>query len=312
MTITSTTPSTQLIRQRAAPATGVARLEVPPGPGPFTPADAARVGLGRSALERMVREGRIVRLVRGVYLDATRPCPRSVRAEALAMAVGPDRVVSGLTAAWLLGADRRTLTWAANVGGGVGRGVGGGMVPMEVRRKRDRPLRPDEIVRVGCIQTTSPVQTAIDVGRRLDLDRAVAVTDALLHCRALTHPALLEGARRATGPGSVNARVVAARSEGRAAGAAESVLRLRWTDARLPTPIPGFSYGGVRLALALPTHRFAVVLAGSLTERQQVALRARGWRVVVLRAGQVLAVEDQVLRTHLEREFHQHLLEEVG
>lgn len=305
MTSTSTAPSALSARRTGSAAPpGVLSFELPPGPGPFTPADAARLGVGRTALDRMLRDGRVVRLVRGVYLDAARPCPPSVRADALALAVGTERVVAGLTAAWLLGADRLVLTWAA--------GVPAGILPLEVRGRRTPTLRGDELVRVGCIRATSPVRTAVDVARRLDLDRAVAVIDALLHVRALSHPALLEGARRATGPGSVNVRAAAARSDERAAGAAESVLRLRWMDARLPTPIPGFGVGGLRLALALPSHRFGVALAGSLTEKQQLALRTRGWRVVVLRGSQVLAAEDRMLRAHLEREFHQHLLEEVG
>ncbi|MBO9520856.1 MAG: type IV toxin-antitoxin system AbiEi family antitoxin domain-containing protein [Nocardioidaceae bacterium] len=305
--MTTTPPlNTEPVRPLTPP--GVLPLDLPPGLGPFTPSDAARRGVSRSALERMVRDGRVVRLVRGVYLDASRPCPPSVRAEALAMAVGSERVACGLTAAWVLGAGRPALAYAAGVPGG----DPGGPLPLEMRGRRERRLGPDEMVRVGSVLATAPVRTAIDLARRLDLDRAVAVTDALLRARVMSHVSLLEAAQVATGPGSVNVRQVAARAEARSAGPAESVLRLRWHDARLPTPIPGFAFGGLRVALALPSHRFAVAVAGLLTERHRGLLRTRGWRVVELRGSQVLTASARALSQHLEREFHQHLLEEVG
>lgn len=293
----------------SAPSAGLPdRPDVLPLPlprhGPFTPADAARLGIGRASLERMLREGRVVRLVRGVYLDATRECPPSVRAEALARALGPDRVVTGLTAAWLHGAAPRVLSWAGRVRTGT--------VPLEARSLRGRDVDAEDLVRIGPVCATTAVRTAIELGRSLGRDRAVAVVDALLRCRALSHAALLAGARQASGPGSVNVRTVAARSDARAAGPAESLLRLRWLDAQLPTPIPGFGCRGERLTLALPTHRFAAVLAGSVSPGHLTALRASGWRVVELRPSQVLDAPERVLGTHLEREFHQHLLGEVG
>ena len=43
---------------------------------PFTPAMAARAGIGRTALDRLLREGRLCRLLRGLHVDARRR-PRS-------------------------------------------------------------------------------------------------------------------------------------------------------------------------------------------------------------------------------------------
>src|SRR3954453_17538625 len=70
---------------------------------PFTPAAAARAGIGRSVLDRLLREGRIRRLLRGVYLDATVPVSVEVRARALALVVADRHVVAGTTAAWVHG-----------------------------------------------------------------------------------------------------------------------------------------------------------------------------------------------------------------
>src|SRR5690348_5319866 len=71
---------------------------------PFTAAMAARAGLGRAVLDRLHRSGRVRRLLRGVYVDATVPLSVAVRARALRLVVG-EQVVVGTTAAWLHGVD---------------------------------------------------------------------------------------------------------------------------------------------------------------------------------------------------------------
>ena len=112
-------------------------------------------------------------------------------------------------------------------------------------------------------------------------------------------------------------RELAAVADARAAGPAESVLRLRWLGGRLPTPTPALSLPGpgtsrVRLALGLETHRFGAVLSGQLADPDFVALAAQAWRVVVLDASRVLRSPPESLVGHLEREFHRHLLDQVG
>jgi hypothetical protein len=116
--------------------------------------------------------------------------------------------------------------------------------------------------------------------------------------------------------GVVQLRELAALADGRADGAAESVLRLRWLDGRLPTPAPGLVVrtrgGSLRLALGLEVHRFGVVLAGRLSDPELAGLSLLGWRVVVVPPERVLRSDPAFLVGHLEREFHQHLLEQVS
>jgi hypothetical protein len=71
---------------------------------PFTPATAARAGLGRTALERMLRAGEIVRLVRGVYVASGAELTPASRARAVAIVVSRRHLVVDRTAAWLHGA----------------------------------------------------------------------------------------------------------------------------------------------------------------------------------------------------------------
>lgn len=275
-------------------------------PGPFTPAAAAGVGISRSALERLVRNGRVVRLLRGVYLDASVPCSPQVRSEAVALVVGGRQVVVGRTAAWLHGAPYEALVDRAD-----------GLLPIEVHAKandnRSRRFRAGEVVEVGGVRCTSPVRTATDLGRGPGEETALAALDGLLRGGSLSHRELILAAEGCAGmPGAVQLREVAARADGRADGAAESVLRLRWHAARLPTPAPGFAVDGVRFALALPTHRYGAIIHGRIDEADRIRMHAAGWRVLVLDGTRVLSYEPRYLVAHLEREFHQHLLGEVG
>ncbi len=271
---------------------------------PFTPATAARAGVGRAELERLVRTGRAIRLVRGVYLDAEAPTPAIVRARALALVVGRRHVVVDRTAAWVHGAepDRETP---------------GGTIPLDVhtrRRRLDGPVRfgPGDLAVLGGIRCTTPVRTAVDVARHLAPERGLPLLDGMLGAGSLVHHELIGATAALDRSTGVQARELAAIADGRAAHAGESVLRLRWYAARLPTPTPAVRVAGVRLALGLPTHRFGVLLSGQVTDADVLRCSRRGWRVLLLDRARVLASDPVYLIAHLEREFHQHLLSQVG
>ena len=102
----------------------------------------------------------------------------------------------------------------------------------------------------------------------------------------------------------------------RAVGPGESVLRLRWHQARLPTAVPGHVVVAgdrlVRLALGVARCQFGAVLAGRVTAAELEAARTVDWRVVVLAQEQVLHSDPGPWMRHLEREFHQQLLAQTG
>ncbi|RNL79515.1 type IV toxin-antitoxin system AbiEi family antitoxin domain-containing protein [Nocardioides marmorisolisilvae] len=268
---------------------------------PFTPAMAARAGIGRSALERLLRQGRIIRVLRGVYLDAEVDPDRSLRARALALVVGRRHLVVDRTAAWVHGGER--IEPAARTA-----------VPLDLHGRRrhlggELPLGPQDVVRLGPVRVTSPLRTALDVARRLAPDRALAALDGMLRSGSLEHRRLLAAAGSLLGqPGATQGRELIAMADARAVDGAESVLRLCWLNARMPTPVPGLVVNGHRLALALPTQRFAVSLEDVPAF---VDWPAQEWRVLALDRGRVLAGDRGYLSEHLEREFHQHLLSAV-
>lgn len=274
---------------------------------PFTPSMAVRAGIGRAVLDRLHREGRVRRLLRGVYIDATAPLSVAVRARALGLVVGENQVVVGLSAAWLHGVD-------------VPRADPSSPPPIEVHgrrpaRRADRPVRyaGHDLTAVGGVRCTTPLRTALDLGRRLLPERAIAALDGLLALGEFSHTALMAEVPRFAGHhGIVQLRELAALADSRAAGPTESVLRLHWLQGRLPTPTPALRVGRARLALGLEVHRFGVVLAGQLTDADATSLTAQGWRVVVLTSDRVLRGDPAFVIGHLEREFHLHLLNQVG
>ncbi|ROR90599.1 type IV toxin-antitoxin system AbiEi family antitoxin domain-containing protein [Nocardioides aurantiacus] len=287
---------------------------------PFTREAARQAGVERRALERLLKRGELVRLVRGVYAAAALVDVPAVRVAAVALAAGEARddvLVVDRTAAWLHGVD--VAGWEQ------------GPVPLDLRRRtptpgarhRSAPAWEDrDLVRLGPLVVTSPLRTAVDLGRGGPEAFAAVVMDRLLRTGGLRHTELLAELARWSGrTGAVRLRELAAAADGRAVTAGESVLRLGWHRAALPTPTPGLLVRAgdrlVRLALGLADRQFGAVLSGQL-DRAEVAtddlarLTDAGWRVVLLREDRVLREDPSLWGAHLVREFHQQLLAQVG
>ena len=278
---------------------------------PFTPGIARAAGLERSDLDRMHRTGLVRRVLRGVYAANSAPDTLAFRAVAVALVVGRDTVVVDRTAAWIHGVDVRVGS------------SNGDPVPLDrVSRSRrgtvgTRQLVGRDVVVVEGVHVTTPLRTALDLGRLLPVGRALGAMDALLGTGSFTHTQLLAELPRMTGcPGVGQLRLLAPQVDARAAGLAESVLRLHWNQARLPTPVPGMpvAAGGrlVRLALGVERRQFGAVLLGRVSADDLVALEGAGWRVVVLPEERVLTGDPVSWTKHLEREFHQQLLAQTG
>lgn len=272
---------------------------------PFTTAMARSVGVQRHALDRMLGDGLVRRPLRGVYVASTAPDTPSLRAAAAGLILRPDDVAVDRTAAWVHGlpvADPVPLDVIAPEHGR--RGSLGGR-----RRLLGRDISP-----VSGVRVTSPLRTALDLGRLLAPGPALGAMDALLRGGSFSHAALLAELPRFTGQrGSDQLRALAAQVDARSTGLAESVLRLHWNAAHLPTPVPGKPVvaGGrlVRLTLAVERRLFGVVLASQVTSADLLALEGAGWWVVVLPEERVLSTDPAIWTRHLEREFHQQLLQ---
>lgn len=266
-------------------------------PAPFTPRAAAELGISRGCLDRLRRAGRVRRVLRGVYVDDDLPDSPALRAEALRQVLPAGRVVVGRSAAWLHGLDDaapESVESVAERGGG-------------------RTLVARDLTVVSALRVTTPLRTALDLGRRPPPTAALAVLDRALRAGLVSHHELMAELSRFTGQaGAGQLRRLVAMADGRAASPADSVLRLRWYSARLPTPIPRLGVGGAVLVLGLATQRFGAVFSDDQAVAELAVLSARGWRVVVLDRERVLGSDPEVLEHHLEREFHRHLLDQVS
>ncbi len=287
--------------------------------GPFTPSMARNAGVERAALERLLRAGGVRRLLRGVYAATTLADTRELRARALRLVVGPTAVVVDRSAAWVHGIDTSSAL-------GLEQKEADPLPPVETlkhdrvssnRFRSGRHLADRDVELIEGLCLTTPLRTALDLGRLLPPAAALAALDGLLGTGSFTHTELIAELPRLVGHrGSARLRVIAAQADGRARGPAESVLRLRWHDARLPSAVPGLMVAAgprvVRLGVGVERCQFGAVLHDRVVADELVALEGAGWRVLVLSGKRVLRAEPEVLMRHLEREFHQHLLGQIS
>lgn len=275
--------------------------------GPFTASMALSVGVGRSRLDLMLRQGAVRRVLRGVYVHTRLPDDATLRGGALALVLASDVVVVDRTAAWVHG------IWPPGPAPRTIDASGRGRAHVHFGARR--PLGRGDVCVVGGTTLTTPLRTACDLGRLLRPDRALCVLDTVLHQGRCGHTELVaELPRHARLNGHTQLRRLVATADGRAVEAAESVLRLRWLDAGLPTPVPrlelALDAGPVVLSLAAPIQRFAVALGE--TGMAHRALEWQGWRLVGLARQRVLGSDAVLVEDHLRREYHQHLLGQVG
>lgn len=264
---------------------------------PFTNHQASAAGVSRRVIDRLVAEGAVRRVLRGVYVDASTADSLPLRADAVALVAHRDAVITDLTAAWLHGAD------VLPAGDFLPR-VSMFQLPDNTRVRTmattggTRTLEPKDIELINGVRVTTPLRTALDAGRLLKRDHALAAIDALLRLRRFSQADMRRELPRFRGyRGVVQLRCLVPISDGRAESPRESVLRLRWLDAGLPAPHPQYvvnddrGFPVYRLDLADPAARYAAEYDGhdyhsteeqrSRDDQRRAWLRGRGWTIDV-------------------------------
>lgn len=274
-----------------------------PPTGPFTSGSIAELGVSRHQLRRWLREGKVRRVLRNVYVAADVPDDLELRCRAVALVTPPSHVVRDRTAAWIHGVD--TLTYAEHeMLPDVETCAPRGQQPTARAGVdgRTRDLVCSDITVVLEVRVTTPLRTALDLGCILVRRDALAALDAFCRLHGITRRQLEVGARRyRRRRGVVQLRELIALVDPRAESARESWTRLEIHDAGLPAPevqwwIVVDGVQTYRLDLAYPKHRIAVEYDGWETHEQtpeQIAydearrawLRANGWTVIVIRRG---------------------------
>ena len=151
---------------------------------PFLVADAVAMGVSYKQL----RGGRFRRVCRDVYVAADVLDSERLRLAAIRLVLPTDAVLSGLSAAWLLGLDigRTDDLLEVTVPRGLTVGSRG------LLRVRQAELPPEDIVVRAGVPVTRPLRTAFDLARRPDRVEAVVAVDAFWHKGLITSDRLLD------------------------------------------------------------------------------------------------------------------------
>ncbi len=207
---------------------------------PFTAAVARAEGVPRHVLTRYCHQGLLRQPIRRVYVAIQVPDSIDLRAQCLTLISPTDAVICDRHAGWLHGA---TMTLAPNEHLEVrplamylppGRRLRN---PLSASGERD--LRADDITEVRGVAVTSRVRTTWDLGRVRSRERAISGMDQMLRLPSFPLDEFLAGVERFRGHRWVrNLRTLAPLADGRAESPPESIVRLYWIDAGLPTPQP--------------------------------------------------------------------------
>ncbi|MGV9801158.1 type IV toxin-antitoxin system AbiEi family antitoxin domain-containing protein [Mycobacterium sp. NPDC003449] len=178
-------------------------------------------------LARRVRDGRVFRVVHGVY--AQHPPDTSARLAALDLMTGTRVVACLQTAAELYGFNTEPDGRLHILDPGLRIRPSAGLM---VHQRIGAPLR-----KIQGRLVTSPAWTAVELARTVRRPRALAVLDAALFSRSATVPDLRAAIDEQKGRrGIVKVRELIEHADGRAESPMESEARLVFIDRGVPLP----------------------------------------------------------------------------
>lgn len=269
---------------------------------PFTAQQAAAAGIGRSVLARLVRQGYARRLVKGVYVATQVADSLVLRARALQLVVPEHTVIVDWTAVWLY---TGLLPFGQHLGVppvALFRPAGRGRLRNGLCVSGERAFVAGDLAEVEGLRVTTPLRTALDVGRLSNRDTAIVGLDGLLRTGMFSREELVASVERFRKQrGVVQLRALAPIGDGGAESPGESVLRLRWLDLpSLPRPTPQIAivdetgWERFRLDLGVEEIRFAAEYDGEEfhssdeqlahdEQRRTWISREHGWLIIPVR-----------------------------
>ena len=257
---------------------------------------------------RGLAEGPYVRVLHGVYADASVPRDHLLRCRATALLMPQEAALGGRSAAAVLGApapDWRDPVTVVLPAPAKWRGPSG-------VRVHQVGLRPDDVREDGYgLRWTTPLRTAWDVATFETTATAVGVLDAMLRDGLVTRRGVGDRLRHRPGSrGSRRVRRVLDLADARSESPPESWVRVACVLAGLPAPVPQYDVVGdsgwlARVDLAWPEHRVIVEYEGEhhfdgvqivVDDARLARLVAAGWLVIRLAAHDLRALDDVVAR----------------
>ncbi len=208
----------------------------PLGDRPFTRSSAEEHGVTPGLLRRLLADGLIRRVFQGVYVSTQTTDSLALRASALSLVLPEHAVITDRAAGWLHGMP--VLQRGAHVSPPrieVCQRIDSKVTRRGVDGHR-RDLLPRDITNVHGVCVTTPLRTALDLGRMLWRYDALAALDAALSLGVQHERLLMEIGRFRGYRGVIQLRTLAPLADPRAESPGESALRLHWHDAGLPSP----------------------------------------------------------------------------
>jgi hypothetical protein len=266
---------------------------------PFTWQQATALGITRKALQSLIDNRQIVRVLHGVYQPANLASTAALRVEAAGLVVSPFVVVCDRLAAWVYGIEAFSIAELE------GLPAIDTCVPPDMTRVRRkgckgcrRDLAPGDVVVLNGVQITRDLRTALDLGCGLGRRDALAALDGFMRVRGLTRADFeAELPRFASRRGVVQLRNLIPLADARAESPGESWTRMAILDAGLPAPELQYSVRVegrelYRLDMAYVRERVVVEydgvrFHGSPEQREydrvrRQWLRAHGWSIIVV------------------------------
>lgn len=201
---------------------------------PFSVAEADAAGVSASLRHKLVKDGLLRPLVRGTFVASQVVDSLAVRVKAVSLVTPPHMVAVDRTAAWVHGVDALprsaihempALDLFSTAGSRMRRcGVTSGI----------RTLLPRDVETVDGLTLSTPLRTAVDLGRLLWRYDALGAIDGFLRL-GVDHAELLAEVPRFKGQrGVVQLRTLAPLGDARAESQPESALRLHWYESGIP------------------------------------------------------------------------------
>lgn len=291
------------------------RLERLPYGDPFTTASARAVGLSAKALRWLTTCGFLRHPIHGVYVAADVADSIELRCAMLGLVLPPGCFVCDRTAAWIHAGDRAL---APNEHLDVPpiscfRPSDAGRLRNGLSTSGERAILPRDLMEVGGIVVTTPLRTALDLGRlQPTADLKLHGMDSMLRLGRFTLEELVaEIPRFNRQRGVVELRVLGPLADGGSESFGETALRLRWRGAGLPRPETQISikvYGRelYRLDMGLEEFLFAAEYEGEQWHgedreeydeaRRQWLERERDWSISVFRKQHVFGPQQDAER----------------
>ena len=117
--------------------------------------------------------------------------------------------------------------------------AGRGRLRNKLADSGERSFREEDLVVIDGVRMTTPLRTALDLGRQRWPEPALTALDALHRLKAFTVPELVSEVERFAKMRWVTTlRLVAAHTDGRSESGGETVVRWRWKDMPVPPPLP--------------------------------------------------------------------------